>query len=200
MKHRSFQNHEDQGITGQDIKNLSHKAGASIMDILHKSSVQEKIILLSSIAAIVLTFTPWASMEGLTISGTSHFIKLIGYLIIATSAYAATVVIGSIYGKSFGDFFGTSGKMHVILGIQIIQLGLIAYSIFSGFLSFSVQTPAISSTLLLIIACGVAIMGAGLYEHAEEETKQSRMVLHHHEKKEHKEHELHSLLKKKRKK
>ncbi len=80
----------------------------------------------------------------------------------------------------------------------MVILSLIAFTMFSGFISLSTLITEVDTNVTLLILSGLAVLGAGIYENAYEESKKNKkMVLEHLRNEEtEKEHELHSILKK----
>jgi len=176
MDHKKATNKDH--LKAKDFEELGKKARGSIDAILTGTTIQEKVILLASVLAIVFSFLPWATSKDIQITGVSHFIYLLGFLVIATAIYAMMDVIGGLYGKKFHSFVGSSSKLHILLGLQIIQLGLVSFTIFSGFISLSTLITEVDTNVTLIVFCGVAILGAGLYENAYEDSRKRKKLIH----------------------
>lgn len=190
--------HTNAGIHASDLHRLTKKAGMSLKEVFDETSGQEKVVLIACTISFILSFMPWASSKSIHITGLSHFVYLIGLLMIATSLYGIIATLGNLYGKKWFSFFGSLSKLHIAVGAEMVILSLIAFTMFSGFISLSTLITEVDTNVTLLILSGLAVLGAGIYENAYEESKKNKkMVLEHLRNEEtEKEHELHSILKK----
>ena len=151
------------------LKSLGEQLLQGIANILqnffYQTTLIEKIVLLASAASIILTFTKWGSLGKETITGMNHATFLIGWFIIISASICLVSILWLLSGRSFPKFFPTASSIQIVVGIEIIQLSILAYTIIKSYgttISFEVEGPTYSLILLLI--CGLLIFTAGLFE------------------------------------
>lgn len=175
-----------QKMSSKAARHVARKAVSSSRDMFYQTTLEERVVLLASIAAIIISFFPWAvSTAGgsiVEVSGVTSFLYLMGVLVIISGVTAILSVFWLLFEKPFPRFFGSPAKLHIILGAEITQIGLIAYTMFQAAFTLTQDLEGKSGTIIALIVCGVAIMGAGIFEQNKQRRQYTSKVMptHHH--------------------
>lgn len=173
-------------LSSQAAKHVARTAASKSRDFFYQTTLEERVIILASIVAIILSFLPWAvSIAGGTpveVRGVSSFLYLMGILVVVSGLTALWSIIWVLMEKPLPRVIDNPAKLHVLLGIEITQIGLIAYTMLQASFTLTQDLEAKTTTLLALVVCGVAIMGAGIFEQNKAERKRSTTTVmpHHH--------------------
>lgn len=173
-------------LSSQAARHVLRHAGTKSRDFYYQTTLEERVVILASLAAIILTFFPWAvSTAGGTlveVTGIGSFFFFMGILVLVSALTALWSVVWVLMEKPLPRVIDNPGKLHFLLGLEITQIGLMAFTILKASFSLTQDLEAKSITLIALMIAGLAMMGAGLFEHSRQRTKQASKVLatHHH--------------------
>ena len=177
-------------LSSQAAKHVAGKAAKTGRDIYYQTTMEERVILLASVVAIILSFFPWAvSTAGgsiVEVSGVASFLYLMGILVILAAGIALWSVVWILMEKPLPRFIDNPAKLHILLGIEITQIGLIAYTMLQASFTLTADLEAKTYTLIGLIVCGLAMMGAGIFEQNKLRKRNSSVIMpieheHHHD-------------------
>jgi len=146
-------------------KGAGQALGAS-KQFLHQTTTEEKIILVASLVALFSPFFAWIDIENTVVRGIDYFFYGVGYIILLTALVSIVSVLMAIFGKPLPRLFSSHAELHVFMGWQLMMLGIIGFTIIYSIDTLSFSANPISHGPVLVIFCGLAILGAGLFEHA----------------------------------
>lgn len=144
---------------------LLHSIAQTLQNFFYQTTLIEKIVILASIASILLCFTKWGSLGKEIITGMNHATFLIGWFIVISASICLLGILWALSGRSFPKFFPSLSLVQIIVGLEIVQLSILAYTIIKSYsttISFEVEEPTYS--LILLVLCGTLIFTAGLFE------------------------------------
>lgn len=171
-------------MTTQAAKHVAGKAATKGRDFFYQTTLEERVVILASIITIVLSFLPWgAAISGGTVielSGVSSFIYMMGFLTAASGVIALWSVFWVLLERPMPRFIENPARLHVLLGLEIMQIGIIAYTMFQASFTLTQDLEGKSTTLIALIVCGLAMMGAGIFEQNRLKKRGSATVLQHH--------------------
>lgn len=178
-------------MSSRAAKHVVRSAANGSRDFFYQTTLEERVIILASIASLVIAFLPWAvSTAGGTIvdvSGVASFLYLMGVLVIVSALTALWSIVWVLMEKPFPKFLDSPAKLHILLGLEIMQIGLIAYTMFQASFTLTQDLEGKTVTLIALVISGLAIMGAGIFELNKQRKRNTSKVMmptqheHHHD-------------------
>ena len=148
-----------------------------IQNFFYQTTITEKVVILCSILVIVFSFTKWGLLGKEVITGINHATFLIGWLLIASALCTLSTMIWYLSGKPLPKIFPSLAAIEMFMGIEIIQLGILGYTIILSYgktLSFDMETPTFSP--LYIVLFGTLIFAAGLFEERNSHKRSAKSI------------------------
>lgn len=173
-------------LSSDAAKHVLKHAHSTSRDFFYQTTLEERVIILSSIAAIILAWMPWAvSSAGGTlvdVTGVTSFLYFMGILVILSAVAALWSIVWVLMEKPLPRIIENPGHFHFLLGLEITQIGLIAFTMLKASFSLTQDLEAKTVTLIALMIAGVAIMGAALFEQSKHRSKTVSKVIttHHH--------------------
>ncbi|MFN7160455.1 MAG: hypothetical protein ACK4NC_02480 [Candidatus Gracilibacteria bacterium] len=144
---------------------ISQSFAQTVQNFFYQTTMTEKVVIVSSILVIVFTLTKWGAIEKETVTGISNLVYFIGWLLIASALLSIGSLVWFLAGKSFPKSFPSLPVIQMILGIEIVQLAIIGYTVLTAFkttISFNAEDVTLSPALIVLF--GILIFASGLFE------------------------------------
>lgn len=146
-------------------KKVSQGIAQTLQNFFYQTTLTEKVVLVSSVLVIIFTLTKWGAIEKETVTGISNLVYFIGWLLIASALLSIGSLIWFLAGKSLPKSFPSLPVIQMILGIEIIQLAIIGYTVLTAFkttISFNAEDVTLSPAFIILF--GILIFTSGLFE------------------------------------
>ncbi len=151
----------------------------SSRNLFHQTTIEEKIVIIASLIAAVCVFLPWFSIKDTTITGTNNLLYSIGYLILFSAIMGIFSVIWAMQGRPLPRILSSFALVHGIVGVQLLQLGAIAFTVIHSLDRIFIPTDEVATNPMIIMFCGVAILGAALFENVDNKRKSRKTIVSH---------------------
>lgn len=146
-----------------------------IQSFFYQTTLTEKVVMISSILTIVFTLTKWGAIQNEAITGISSIVFFIGWALIISALLSMGTLLWCFFGKQLPKILPPLPTLQMLLGIGIIQLGIIGFTVLTAFKQtvslFNAEDPSYSP--LYIVLFGILIFTAGLFEERTQQRKNS---------------------------
>lgn len=139
----------------------------SLKATFYQSTLEEKCIFFASLVVMWLSMSEWLVVEKQSITGVNNFLFSIGWLLSLSSLALIMSTVWAIRGWALPSWIPSFAIFHIVLGAEIIQLGLIAFTSISSFETHFAPPLVISANTfnpMLIVIAGLVVIACGIFE------------------------------------